>query len=203
MRYQNFSERTRRLHEAAQEGGWELHNAASPESVPIWVATHPQPEYSRSRVAWAMMHGNEPTGFEALVQFIRRGAPTFNWTLVPLVNPTGIDAFTRLTIDGVDLNRCARQAGPVESDVLKLILQSSNHELALNLHDQRSIFHPTGICKPSSLSILAPAAMNGAVAVQPDLAIAWAGSLSLWMRELRPDWGFARFDESYYPTAFG
>ena len=203
MRYQNFSERTRRLHEAAQEGGWELHNAASPESVPIWVATHPQPEYSRSRVAWAMMHGNEPTGFEALIQFIRRGAPTFNWTLVPMVNPTGIDAFSRLTIDGVDLNRCARQAGPVESDVLKLILQSSDHELALNLHDQRSIFHPTGICKPSSLSILAPAAMKATVPMQPQLAVAWAGSLSLWMRERHPDWGYARFDESYYPTAFG
>jgi hypothetical protein len=150
-----------------------------------------------------MMHGNEPTGFEALIQFIRRGAPTFNWTLVPLVNPTGINVFSRLTIDGVDLNRCARKAGPVESDVLKLILQSSDHELALNLHDQRSIFHPTGICMPSSLSILAPAAMKGTMPNQPELAIAWAGSLSLWMRELRPDWGYARFDESYYPTAFG
>ncbi len=203
MRYQNFSERTRRLHEAAQEGGWELHNAAPPESLPIWVATHSEPECSRSRVAWAMMHGNEPTGFEALIQFIRRGAPTFNWTLVPMVNPTGIDAFSRLTIDGVDLNRCARQAGPVESDVLKLILQSSDYELALNLHDQRSIFHPTGICMPSSLSILAPAAMKGTVPTQPKLAVAWAGSLSLWMRELRPEWGYARFDESYYPTAFG
>ena len=203
MRYQNFSERTRRLHEAAQEGGWELHNAAPHEYLPIWVATHPQPEYSRSRVAWAMMHGNEPTGFEALIQFIRRGAPTFKWTLVPIVNPTGIDAFSRLTIDGVDLNRCARQAGPVESDVLKLILQSSDHELALNLHDQRSIFHPLGICKPSSLSILAPAALKGTVPTQPELAVAWAGSLSLWMRERHPDWGYARFDESYYPTAFG
>jgi hypothetical protein len=203
MRYQNFSERTRRLHEAAQKGGWKLHNASPSETLPIWVATHPKPEYSRSRVAWAMMHGNEPTGFEALLQFIKRGAPKFNWTLIPMVNPTGVDAFSRLTIEGVDLNRCARRVGPVESDTLKSILQSSHYELALNLHDQRSIFHPTGSCIPSSLSILAPAAMKGEVPSQPELAIAWAGSLSRWMREFRPDWGYARFDESYYPTAFG
>jgi len=150
-----------------------------------------------------MMHGNEPTGFEALIQFIRRGAPTFNWTLVPLVNPTGVDAFSRLTFEGVDLNRCARTSGPSESDTLKSILQSSRFELALNLHDQRSIFHPEGFCTPSSLSILAPAAMTDVVPIQPEAAIAWAGSLSLWMRQRRPDWGYARFDESYYPTAFG
>jgi len=150
-----------------------------------------------------MMHGNEPTGFEALIQFIRRGAPRFNWTLVPMVNPSGVDAFSRLTREGVDLNRCARHVGPSEADLLKLVLQSSQFELALNLHDQRSIFHPEGICTPSSLSILAPTALKDEVLSQPELAVAWAGSLSLWMRERRPDWGFARFDESYYPTAFG
>ena len=203
MRYQNFSDRTRRLHEAALEGGWELRNAAPLESRPIWVATHPLSEKSGTRIAWAMMHGNEPTGFEALIQFIRRGAPTLNWTLVPMVNPTGVNAFSRLTCDGVDLNRCARRDGPSESDVLKSILQSSHYELALNLHDQRSIFHPEGMCTPSSLSTLAPAAMTDAVPIQPEAAIAWAGSLSLWMRQRRPDWGYARFDESYYPTAFG
>lgn len=203
MRYQNFSERTRRLHEAAQEGGWEIRNAASPESRPIWVATHPKPRYSRARIAWAMMHGNEPTGFEAIIQFIRRGTPECSWTLVPLVNPSGVDAFARLTDEGVDLNRCARQFGPAESDALKSVLRSTHYELALNLHDQRSIFRPAGVGKPSSLSVLAPAAMHDSIPAQPERSVAWAGSISLWMRALKPDWGYARFDESYYPTAFG
>jgi hypothetical protein len=203
MRYQNFTERTQRLHQAALEGGWVLNNLTPTESHPIWVATHPNPITPRSRVAWAMMHGNEPTGFEALIQFIRCGAPTFNWTLIPMVNPTGIDSFSRLTAGGVDLNRCARQDGPFESDALKAVLKGSNYELALNLHDQRSIFRPLSAHLPSSLSVLAPAALSEGLPSQPERALAWAGSLSIWMRESRPNWGYSRFDESYYPTAFG
>lgn len=149
------------------------------------------------------MHGNEPTGFEALISFIEQGAPTSNWTLLPLVNPTGIDSFTRHTFEGIDLNRRAREAGPLESDLLKNILRSEGFELALNLHDQRSIFHPYGQSIPSSLSVLAPASKANGALEQPSIAKAWAGSISNWMSELEPSWGFARFDESYYPTAFG
>lgn len=203
MRYQNFTDRLTRLREAASRGGWVLTNLSEVESRPFWIATHPLASEQSSRIAWSMMHGNEPTGFEALILLIERGIPSSNWTLIPLVNPTGIDAFTRLNREGVDLNRRARESGPAESDYLKNILRTRPYELALNLHDQRSIFHPAGERIPSSLSVLAPAALLDGQPIQPVTAVAWAGSIYRWMNERQPNWGYARFDESYYPTAFG
>lgn len=203
MRYQNFNNRSLRLQAAARQGGWELTNLSTDGGLPLWVVRHPKSALLVPRVAWSFMHGNEPTGFESLISFIEQGVPASNWTLLPMVNPTGIDMFTRHTRDGIDLNRRAREAGPLESDLLKNILRSEGFELALNLHDQRSIFHPSGQSIPSSLSVLAPASNVNGVFVQPSVAKAWAGSISKWMSELEPSWGFARFDESYYPTAFG
>lgn len=149
------------------------------------------------------MHGNEPTGFEALLRFIESGAPQCDWTLVPLVNPTGIDRFQRLTVDGVDLNRCARTQGPFEAEELKQLLINTRFDLALNLHDQRSIFHPEGHNLPSTLSVLAPRARLDQQEFVPTRAKEWAGWLAQFAAERRPDWGIARFDDQYYPQAFG
>ena len=149
------------------------------------------------------MHGNEPTGFEALLRFIACGAPQCDWTLVPLVNPTGIDRFQRLTDDGVDINRCARIQGPLESERLKQLLISTPFDLALNLHDQRSLFHPEGHDLPSTLSVLAPRARMDQHEFVPTRAKEWAGWLAQFTAERRPNWGVARFDDQYYPQAFG
>lgn len=203
MRYQNFSIRLKQLTEAAERGGWSLEDLNRGSARPFWVATHPHAVGAPNRIAWSFMHGNEPTGFEALLAFMAQGAPRNNWTLVPLVNPTGIDRFTRLTVDGVDLNRCARITGPEESDHLKSVLQRAPFELALNLHDQRSIFHPRGQSIPSTLSVLAPRALIQGKEFVPQRAKEWAGLLSQAVAALEPDWGYARFDDQYYPEAFG
>lgn len=203
MRYQNFSIRSELLAEAANFGGWVLHNSAPAERTPFWLLSHPGAEGGEQRIAWSMMHGNEPTGFEALLHLIRCGRPQCNWTLIPLVNPSGIDAFTRLTSKGIDLNRRAREEGPLESDLLKSLLSSQSFKLALNLHDQRSLFCPSGQAIPSSLSVLAPRCIKEGHESFSEPAQAWAGTLSSLMEELEPDWGYARFDDAYYPMAFG
>lgn len=203
MRYQTYTERLTQLRQAAGKGGWVLRDESPDPSTPFWVAEHPESAHAAPRIAWSFMHGNEPTGFEALCQWMALGAPTHNWTLIPLVNPTGIHAFTRLTRDGVDLNRRAREVGPLEADLLKQQLQLKPYELALNLHDQRSIFHPHGQRLPSSLSVLAPRAQFEHGEMIPDRACRWAGSMVQWMRAEHPNWGYARFDDTYYPTAFG
>lgn len=203
MRYQNFSIRSQLLAEAANFGGWVLRDLAPEGQTPFWLLSHPGAEGGEQRIAWSMMHGNEPTGFEALLHLIRCGRPQCDWTLVPLVNPTGVDAFTRLTSEGIDLNRRAREHGPLESDLLKSVLSSQSFKLALNLHDQRSLFCPSGQAIPSSLSVLAPRCIKEGQESFSEPAQAWAGTLSNLMRELEPDWGYARFDDAYYPTAFG
>lgn len=203
MRYQNFSIRSNRLAEAAQKGGWVLTDANAAGAHPVWVARHPSPKSDIKRIAWSLMHGNEPTGFEALLQFIESGTPQCDWTLVPLVNPTGIDRFERLTAEGIDLNRCARILGPTEAELLKELLRNNPFDLALNLHDQRSIFHPAEQNLPSTLSVLAPRARSQQGEFAPVRAKQWAGWLSAFVANRRPDWGLARFDDQYYPQAFG
>ena len=203
MRYQNFNSRSQLLAEAANFGGWGLHNIAPAARTPFWTLSHPDAAGGEPRIAWSMMHGNEPTGFEALLRLIRCGRPQCDWTLIPLVNPSGIDAFTRLTSEGIDLNRRARDHGPLESDLLKSVLASGSFKLALNLHDQRSLFCPNGQAIPSSLSVLAPRCINQDQESFSEPAQAWAGTITSLMRELEPNWGYARFDDAYYPTAFG
>lgn len=203
MRYQNFSSRSQQLDRAAQAGGWILENIDPQGDFPFWVARHPQAHGRIPRVAWSMMHGNEPTGFAALCALMAAGEPHSDWTLVPLVNPTGIDLFTRCTASGLDLNRCARRSGPREADLLKHVIQSKPFRLALNLHDQRSLFHPTGSSIPSSLSVLAPRARTPQGESVPAEAQGWAGWISTSMSRREPNWGYARFDDQYYPEAFG
>ncbi len=203
MRYQNFSIRSNRLAQAAQKGGWILSNINVAGPYPFWVVRHPSPKSDIKRIAWSFMHGNEPTGFEALLLLIESGAPQCDWTLVPLVNPTGIDRFERLTAEGVDLNRCARIKGPFEAELLKELLVNTPFDLALNLHDQRSLFHPAGQELPSTLSVLAPRARSEQGEIAPVRAKQWAGWLSAFMATRRPNWGLARFDDQYYPQAFG
>lgn len=203
MRYQNFSIRSQLLTEAAALGGWVLRDLAPEGRTPFWLLSHPGAVGGEPRIAWSMMHGNEPTGFEALLHLIRCGQPQCDWTLVPLVNPSGVDAFNRLTNQGIDLNRRARDRGPLESDLLKSLLASRTFALALNLHDQRSLFCPSGQSIPSSLSVLAPRCIKEGQESYSLDAQAWAGTLSSLMQELEPNWGYARFDDAYYPTAFG
>jgi hypothetical protein len=203
VRYQNFSSRSEQLHRAAQAGGWVLENHDPQGEFPFWVARHPNAQGRSPRAAWSMMHGNEPTGFAALCALMASGEPHCDWTLIPLVNPSGIDQFTRLTATGVDLNRCARRSGPREADLLKDVLQSQPFRLALNLHDQRSLFHPKGSSLPSSLSVLAPRARTPHGETVPVEAQEWAGWISSSMSRREPSWGYARFDDEYYPEAFG
>jgi len=203
VRYQNFSSRSEQLHRAAHLGGWMVENLNPHGAFPFWVVRHPKAQGRTPRVAWSMMHGNEPTGFAALCMLIALGEPQSDWTLMPLVNPTGIDQFARCTAEGIDLNRCARRMGPIEADLLKRVLQAKSYRLALNLHDQRSLFHPTGESVPSSLSVLAPKARVPQGEIAPAAAQEWAGWLSESVAKREPNWGYARFDDQYYPEAFG
>lgn len=117
---------------------------------------------------WSQMHGNESTGTKAVfdfLNFIKVCADTdivdsiltnCNITIVPMLNPDGAEAYTRLNANQIDLNRDAVALEAKESKLLREILDTVNPEFCFNLHDQRTIFGVEGTKNPATISFLAP-----------------------------------------------
>lgn len=143
-------------------------------------------------LVWSQMHGNEGTTTKALfdfIAFLQSGEPLavtlqqmFTFRILPMVNPDGAEAYTRVNANQVDLNRDACDLSQPESQFLRKAFDDFQPHLAYNLHDQRSIFGVGTSGKPATVSFLAPAfneersinevrtkAMNLIVAMQNEL----------------------------------
>lgn len=118
---------------------------------------------------WSQMHGNESTGTKAMFDLFNFfNAPgelkaecdvlLKNCTIVflPILNPDGSEAFTRVNSKNVDLNRDAVDLIAKESKLLRSVLEEFDPEFCFNLHDQRTIFNVEGTKNPATISFLAP-----------------------------------------------
>lgn len=205
MRYQPFDRRLERLRDAAQNFGWNevlLGNSAQGRPIVGFIQEGGGPRI----LAWSLMHGNEPTGFEALVAFMRHTKFESSYLILPILNPDGAEAFTRHNGDGVDVNRDARAQVSPEARALVLAAKRFRPDIALNLHDQRPRFYPEAGSRPATFSFLAPKGHPEAPTSAQHHAQNRAQSiLSRWTQLLLPSWegGVARFDDQFYPTAFG
>jgi len=131
VRYKSFTTRLQSARQAAS--GWEERLiGTSEEGRPIVAFVQ---EGSGPRIlAWALMHGNEPTGYEALVQLLGSKVQG-HWCVIPVLNPDGAEAFTRVNACGVDVNRDARDQVSAEAKALEACRTWFQPDIALNLHD--------------------------------------------------------------------
>ncbi len=116
---------------------------------------------------WSQMHGNESTTTKAVLDFINLlnssdELASFikdNCTIkiIPILNPDGAEAYTRVNANAIDLNRDAQDRSQPESVVLRSVYDSFKPDYCFNLHDQRTIFNTADIPKPATVSFLAPA----------------------------------------------
>ena len=116
---------------------------------------------------WSQMHGNESTTTKAVLDFINfLSEPSTESKLVlencticiiPILNPDGAAAYTRVNANAVDLNRDAQDRSQPESKVLRQIYDAFQPDFCFNLHDQRTIFNVGTTNKPATVSFLAPA----------------------------------------------
>lgn len=116
---------------------------------------------------WSQMHGNESTTTKAvldLINFLNTNSDLANIILsnctikiVPILNPDGAMAYTRVNANGVDLNRDAQERTQPESVVLRKVYDGFKPDFCFNLHDQRTIFNVGNTSKPATVSFLAPA----------------------------------------------
>jgi hypothetical protein len=120
-------------------------------------------------LAWSQMHGNESTTTKAVFDLLnafkqKKDFPVVEKILqnceiwiIPILNPDGARAYTRVNANNVDLNRDAQKKQEVESQILRSQFESFSPHFCLNLHDQRTIFTVGDQPKPATLSFLTPA----------------------------------------------
>ena len=114
---------------------------------------------------WSQMHGNESTGTKAVFDLfklledpgvLKLAQETIlnecTLLFVPMLNPDGSEAFTRVNANAVDLNRDAVDLKAKESKLLRSVLDAFNPQFCFNLHDQRTIFNVEGTKNPASIS---------------------------------------------------
>jgi hypothetical protein len=115
---------------------------------------------------WSQMHGNESTTTKAildLMNFLSSDgllAKTIlekcQLRIIPLLNPDGAKAYTRLNANSVDLNRDAQTVTQPESKALQTVYKLFKPDFCFNLHDQRTIFNVADTSRPATVSFLAP-----------------------------------------------
>lgn len=116
---------------------------------------------------WSQMHGNESTTTKAVLDFLNYFNEVSDLAstilkectlkIIPILNPDGAAAYTRINANGIDLNRDAHDCSQPESKVLKAVYDSFVPDFCFNLHDQRTIFNVGKEQKPATISFLSPA----------------------------------------------
>ena len=124
---------------------------------------------SKTLVYWSQMHGNESTTTKAVFDFLKllthnkadlvaKILEECTLYIIPILNPDGAKAYTRLNYHNIDLNRDAQDLSQEESLVLDKVLRQYKPDFAFNLHGQRTIFSAGLVNKPATVSFLSPAA---------------------------------------------
>lgn len=116
---------------------------------------------------WSQMHGNESTTTKAIFDLLNTCISNASITdtilrectlcIIPILNPDGAKAYTRVNANSIDLNRDAQDRTQPESKVLRQVFESFNPDFCFNLHGQRTIFSAGNTNKSATISFLAPA----------------------------------------------
>ena len=116
---------------------------------------------------WSQMHGNESTTTKSVLDLVnyldsdtkaaREILEHCTLCIIPILNPDGAAAYTRINAAGIDLNRDAMERSQPESLALRDTFDEFRPDYCFNLHDQRTIYNVGKTPKPATVSFLAPA----------------------------------------------
>ncbi|MBQ0788222.1 MAG: DUF2817 domain-containing protein [Oceanihabitans sp.] len=116
---------------------------------------------------WSQMHGNESTTTKAIFDILNlllsdeevseAILKTCTIQIIPMLNPDGAKAYTRVNANQVDLNRDAQDLTQPESVILKACFEAFKPHFCYNLHGQRTIFGAGDANNSATVSFLAPA----------------------------------------------
>lgn len=169
----------------------------------------------RNILLWSQMHGNEPTATGAIFDllnyfykfresdFVSKLENEFCFTFIPMLNPDGASAWTRVNALNIDLNRDAVAKQAPESKILWDILDDLNPEYSFNLHDQRNIFNVGDTDKTATISFLS-ASFDQSRAINEDriLTMSLIAGMNDAVQKFIPGC-VGRYTDEFYPTATG
>ncbi|MEE9407481.1 MAG: M14 family zinc carboxypeptidase [Polaribacter sp.] len=163
---------------------------------------------------WSQMHGNESTGTKAVFDlfncFLNADKKEFSILLkectlvfIPMLNPDGSQAYTRVNANNVDLNRDVVDRVAKESVLLRSILEEFNPQFCFNLHDQRTIFSVEGTKNPATISFLAPSEeITREITTGRKQTMNVIVAMNKMLQKIIPNF-VGRYTDEFYPTATG
>lgn len=85
------------------------------------------------------LHGDEPGGIEASLQFLSRDnsnlLKSFNFTVIPCINPYGYVYNTRENRDGIDINRMFENDEIKDVMIIKKTLDETQFSFTIDFHE--------------------------------------------------------------------
>jgi len=165
---------------------------------------------------WTQMHGNESTGTKALFDLFEFFATKHELSKVasqilevctivciPILNPDGAIAYTRVNAQDIDLNRDVIDKKAIESFLLQNILKKVNPEYCFNMHDQRTIFSVSKNKNPATISFLAPSVDEERTLTDGrKQTMEVIVSMNNLLQHVIPN-QVGRYTDEFYPTATG
>ena len=166
-------------------------------------------------LAWTQMHGDEPTASAAvldllktltsadspieLAEFMRR----FTLKIIPILNPDGANAQTRINAQGIDINRDAVALQSPEGRLLKAVVKDFSPDIAFNLHDQSPYYTVANTSQTATIAFLAPAydqskSVNATRERAMQLIVGMQASISQFIPG-----HIARYNDDYSYRSFG
>jgi protein MpaA len=139
VKIRDFGAVTRRLAKVARERAVTVEVAGSFDEHPFFVVRIEPKHATFSVFLSAGMHGEEPAGVEAVLQWLEKGEfkkfPHVRWLIFPCINPWGWERDWRLNARGLDLNRQFRGRRVPEVKLIKRILRGEKFDLGVEFHE--------------------------------------------------------------------
>lgn len=164
---------------------------------------------------WSQMHGNESTTTKAVFDMLNvfidhSNDPDIenllsNCTIyiIPMLNPDGAKAYTRVNANDIDLNRDAKNLTQAESIVLRTVFDEIQPDFCFNLHDQRTIFSAGVNEAPATLSFLTPSEdIDRSITKSREESMKVVGAIYKDLSKLIPG-RIGRYDDAYNANCTG
>lgn len=115
---------------------------------------------------WSQMHGDEPTATSALIdmfavlqknrnkEWVKNIEKAMTIRAVPMINPDGAEFYQRRNLQGIDINRDARDLKTPEAILLKKLRDEWSPNIGFNLHNQNALTTAGQTNKQAAISFL-------------------------------------------------